>query len=285
LTIISISAFIITLRETMEAALIIGILLAYLSKTGNNKLKKDVWIGTSIAVLFSIIGAIVFESLIGGFEGDTEIIFEGVVMILAASVLSWMIIWMYTNSKTIKLELEKKSKQALSENNKYAFVSIAFIAVFREGIETALFVLGISTNETGSEILLGSLFGIITASIFAALLFRGAIELDIKKFFNTTSVILIVFASGLFSSGIHEFQELGLFGSESSFLNEHLWDSSSFLNDKDGGLGSLIRSLFGYQDKPSPLELIAYLFYWIFVLLAFKKINNQFKTNISYVAS
>ncbi|MCH8908930.1 MAG: FTR1 family protein, partial [Candidatus Heimdallarchaeota archaeon] len=195
----SLAAFFITLRETMEAALIIGILLAYLAKTGNDQFKKDIWIGTVLAIIASIVSAIAFEVFRGGFEGDDEKIFEGIVMILAAAVLTWMIVWMISHSRTLKFELEEKTKIAVSENKKYAMVGIAFISVFREGIETVLFLATILEGEGVVAGLSGALTGILVASVLAVLLFQGSINLDLRKFFNITSVVLILFAAGLFA--------------------------------------------------------------------------------------
>lgn len=275
MTIFSVASFVITLRETMEAAMIVGILLAYLSKTNNDKLKKDVWIGTVLALIASVIGAVIFHLVLGGFEGDTEKLFEGIVMTTAAAVLTWMIVWMFRNAHTLKFELEQKTEVVLSNESRYALMGLAFVSVFREGIETILFLASVGANEGVAAEVFGAISGIIVATTLAALFFRGTVELNIKQFFNTTSVILIFFAAGLFSHGIHEFQELGWFGSESNFWNQVRWDTKDILNDKDDGIGSLIRALFGYQDTPSLLELVAYIMYWVMITLMFVKVNKS----------
>ncbi|MHA2271268.1 MAG: FTR1 family iron permease [Candidatus Hodarchaeales archaeon] len=272
---LSFAAFLITLRETMEAALIVGILLAYLDKTGNFQLKRDVWIGTILAVVASGLAAVLFEVFTNGFEGDTEKLFEGIVMLLAASILTSMILWMFRNAKDIRMGLEEKAQAAISGTKKYAIFSLAFVAVFREGIETVLFLAGVTSNEPTSAVLFSGAIGIIVSIILAVLAFRGAIELNLRQFFNVTSIFLILFAAGLFSHGIHEFQELGWFGAESAPWNEAVWDSSSWLNDKDDGLGALFRALFGYQDKPSLLEIGAYVGYWLGIGAIFLEINKR----------
>ncbi|RMG25582.1 MAG: high-affinity iron transporter, partial [Methanobacteriota archaeon] len=198
----STASFLLVLRETIEAALIVSILLAYLDKTSNIRFKKDIWIGTIIAVIFSMIGAVVFTQFLGGFEGSAEKLFEGIVMVLAASVLSWMIIWMMRNGRFIKQELQEKVDLAMSEEKKYALISLAFISVFREGIETILFIGSISASEDPTGVLLSALIGALVAVALAIGLFRGVINLDLKKFFNVTSIILILFAAGLFAHGI-----------------------------------------------------------------------------------
>lgn len=275
MAIFSVASFVITLRETMEAALIVGILLAYLSKTNNEKLKKDVWIGTAFAVLASIIGAIIFHLALGGFEGDTEKLFEGIVMTTAAAVLTWMIVWMFSNAHTLQFELEQKTNVVLSNESRYALVGLAFVSVFREGIETVLFLTSVGANEGIVAETFGAISGIIIATILAALFFKGTYDLNIKKFFNVTSIILILFAAGLFSHAIHEFQELGYFGEVTNLWNKVRWDTKGILNDKDEGFGSLVRALLGYQDTPSLLEILSYVFYWVMIALMFIRVNKS----------
>ncbi len=277
----SIAAFILTLRETMEAALIVSILLAYLTKTQNHEFKKDVYLGTGLAVALSFVFALLIQVTAGTF-GEVRIfgipfepLFEGTVMIAAALVLTTMIIWMFRHARTIKKELETKVQEALIGTNRYALLSIAFIAVMREGIETVLFLTGVSVAESDAAVVGGGIFGIIIAIALAAGLYRGSLELDLRKFFNITSVLLILFAAGLLSYGVYEFQEIGFFGPKDAFWNVPLWDTSWLLKDNDGGFGTLMRALFGYQDRPSMLELLAYFGYWIGAALAFYKINKM----------
>ncbi|MFX0113280.1 MAG: FTR1 family protein [Candidatus Hodarchaeota archaeon] len=269
------ASFLITLRETMEAALIVGILLAYLEKTGNIKLKRDVWLGTFAAVIASVLAAWLFETFTQGFEGDTEKLFEGTVMLLAVLILTSMILWMFRNAKDIRRDLEEKTQAALTGTKKYALFSLAFVSVFREGIETILFLAGVTTNEPRSAVLFSGAIGIIVSVGLAVAAFRGTIELNLRQFFNLTSVVLALFAAGLFSHGIHEFQELGWFGAETAAWNEPLWNTSGILSDNDDGLGALLRALLGYQDKPSLLELVTYLGYWMVIAMVFLGINRE----------
>ncbi len=275
----SVAAFLLTLRETMEAALIVSILLAYLTKTQNPEFKRDVWMGTGLAIIISIFLAVVIQFTVGSF-GDVVIfglkfepLFEGMVMIVASMILTTMIIWMFKHARTIKDELESKVQEALLGTNRRAILGLAFIAVMREGVETVLFLTGVSAAENPTAVLGGVILGMIMAMLLALGLYQGSIQLDLKKFFNITSVLLIFFAAGLLAQGVHEFQELGLLGPVFAPWNSVLWDTSWLLNDGDGGLGSLARSLFGYQDKPSLVEIIFYFGYWIGAGFAFMRIN------------
>lgn len=276
----SFSAFIIALRETMEAALIVSIVLAYLTKTGNLRFKKHVWVGVFTAIIASVFAAIAFQTLAGGFSGNAEKIFEGFAFTLTAVFLTLMIIWMKKQGRYLEVVLQDKVNVAIDEKSGYSIFLLIFINVFREGIETVLFFVGIGVNEEPSTVFISGSIGIVVTTAFSILLFRGTIKLDLKNFFNYTSIILILFAAGLFAHGMHEFQELEtIFGPMGVGVNTVFLDLSSVLNDKENILGVMLRALFGYQDKPTYLELIAYLGYWLMILLVFMRISKPVPQN------
>lgn len=259
----SVAGFLITMRESIEAALIIGILLTYLSKMGHKELRKDIWLGTIAAILTSVGAAMLFYFVLGGFEQYVEII-EGFAMIIAAIILTWVIIWMMKTGKDMKGKLEDRIEQTISKEKRFGLIFLAFISVFREGIETVLFMVGVITVETNVwAIIWSSIAGIAVSVVIGIALFWSGQKINLKYFFNITSVILIIFAAGLFAHGLHEFQEIGWFGSEDFFLQRTVWDMSAFLNDKTTELGKFLRALIGYQDKPTWLELISYVTYII----------------------
>ena len=168
------SALLITLREGLEAALIIGIILAFLASTGNRKWFKQVWLGTGAAISTSIIvGAILFIT-VGAFEDRAEKIFEGSAMLLAAIVLTWMIFWMRKQAANIKGQLHNEIEGAISSGSSLALMGLAFIAVLREGIETALFLFA-ATRTTDSTLLsvVGGLIGLVIAIAIGYLVYRG----------------------------------------------------------------------------------------------------------------
>ncbi|MBK5114619.1 MAG: FTR1 family protein [Candidatus Heimdallarchaeota archaeon] len=249
------------MRESIEAALIIGILLTYLSKVGHKELRKDIWLGTIAAILTSVGAAMLFYFVLGGFEQYEKII-EGFAMIIAAIILTWVIIWMMKTGKDIKGKLEDRIEQTISKEKRFGLIFLAFISVFREGIETVLFMVGVVTVETNVWAIIGSsIAGIAVSVVIGIALFWSGQKINLKYFFNITSIILIIFAAGLFAHGLHEFQEIGWFGSEDFFLQRTVWDMSAFLNDKTTELGKFLRALVGYQDKPTWLELISYVTY------------------------
>jgi len=257
----SVAGFLIIMRESIEAALIIGILLTYLTKVGHKELRKDIWLGTIAAILTSVGAAMLFYFVLGGFEQYEEII-EGFAMIIAAIILAWVIIWMLKTGKDMKGKLEDRIELTISKEKRFGLIFLAFISVLREGIETVLFMVGVVTVETNVwAIIWSSIAGIAVSVVIGIALFWSGQKINLKHFFNITSVILIIFAAGLFAHGLHEFQEIGWFGSEDFFLQRIVWDTSTILNDKTMELGKFLRALVGYQDKPTWLELISYVTY------------------------
>jgi len=257
----SVAGFLITMRESIEAALIIGILLTYLSKVGHKELRKDIWLGTIAAILTSVGAAMLFYFVLGEFEQYVEII-EGFAMIIAAIILTWVIIWMMKTGKDMKGKLEDRIELTISKEKRFGLIFLAFISVLREGIETVLFMVGVVTVEDNVwAIIWSSIAGIAVSVVIGIALFWSGQRINLKHFFNITSVILIIFAAGLFAHGLHEFQEIGWFGSEDFFLQRIVWDTSAILNDKTMELGKFLRALVGYQDKPTWLELISYVTY------------------------
>jgi high-affinity iron transporter len=273
-----IAEFIITFRETLEAALIIGIILAYLLKTKQTKYNNLVYIGVGSAVVASVIGAFLFNTLAGGFEGTTEQIFEGIAMLFASFLITLMILWMM-KQKHIILDLHKKVSKEIKERHKFGLFFLVFISVFREGIETVIFLGAASFASTEGTSFIGSLLGIIAAIALGYFIFVASKRVNIKKFFNVTSVLLILFAAGLVAHGVHEFQEAKIIPT----VIEHVWDINPeaprsaegiypFLHEK-GSFGSILKGLFGYNGNPSLIEVLSYVAYLIFIIILWKNIE------------
>ena len=252
----------ITFRETLEAALIVGILYTFISKTGKMHLKASIQGGVFAALAASVVFAIVFQILLGGFSGKAEEIFEGTVMILAAVLLSTMIVWMARN-KNVSESLENQASAVMDSNKNVAqglFV-LAFLSVFREGIETVLFLYGIYIKDGGLS-LVTSLIGVLIAIFLGYAIFIQGKKVPLKTFFNVTSILLIFVAAGLVAYGIHEFEEAGLI-----YYPGPIWDVNPALNldgsypllHEKGGIGVFAKGLFGWNGNPSAIEVMAYL--------------------------
>jgi high-affinity iron transporter len=258
------AAFVIALREGIEAALIVSILLAYLKQLGRQDRAHIVWWGTALALAISVaVGTTIFI-IDAEFEGTAEELFEGLATLTAVGVLTWMIFWMRRQGARIKADLQSKVDTALVAGG-IALAAIAFFAVLREGIETALFLFAAAQGtavETGgiAAQLVGGALGLGLAIVLGVLLYRGGIRMNLRTFFKATGLILIVIAAGLFGFGVHELQEAGWF----PFLEGVAFDVTSTLPD-ESGVGAILRGLLGYNADPSTLEVIAWFSYLLIV--------------------
>jgi len=257
------ASFLLTLREGLEAALIIGVLLGTLNKLAQPEYRKTVWFGAGLATIISGLAGFALNLLGARFEGRAEEIFEGIAMLLAAVILTWVILWMGRQSRDINERLKFNIKTAVSNRSSLALFALSFLAVIREGIELAFFLTAVSLDTDGFGVLIGAGLGLVTAVVIAVLLYRSLITLDLSRFFQVTSIILVIFAAGLVAHGVHEFNEAGLIPSGI----EHLWDINHILDEKSI-LGELLKTLVGYNGNPSLSEVIAYLLYFVIISVA-----------------
>ena len=268
---------IIVFREVLEASLIVGILFTYLNKTGQQTAIIKLWQGVVVALATSLIGSLLFQKLAGGFQGQAEKLFEGFVMIIAAFILGTMIIWMAKN-RNIADELEEKASNALeSKNLGYGIFALAFISVFREGIETILFLYGIMIKQGGLSIMLSLSGGFLGIGLGYMIFVQGR-KVPLKTFFNVSSILLIFVAAGMFAYGVHELESAGLIPDYG-----RIWDinppklpdgSYPMLHDK-GYVGSLFKGLLGYNGDPSLIELLAWLLTVSGLGLMWKKVSTN----------
>ena len=258
-------SLLITLREGLEAALIVGIILAYLSRTNNRQAFKPVWLGTAAAVVVSLIAGAVIYTVAGEFSGRGEQIFEGIAMLLAVGVLTWMVFWMRKQAINIKGELQAQIQTALTSGSSFGLASIAFLAVVREGIETVLFLFAATTTaESVVSSTVGGSLGLVIAVVIGYGIYKGTANLNLRTFFNATGLVLIMFAAGLFAHGIHEFNEAGIIPN----IVEHVYDINSVFPEQ-ATPGRFLTALFGYNGNPSLTELIGYLVYLVLALTAY----------------
>jgi high-affinity iron transporter len=258
------------LREGVEAALIVSIILAYLARTGNQRRFGRIWLGTAAAIALSAgVGAVLWVS-IGGLTSPAEEYFEGSAMLLAAVVVTWMLFWMRRTAANIKGELQAGVDRALTDGSVWALAILAFTAVIREGIETALFLLGQATAATtehagAASTLAGALIGTLIAALLGYGFYRGARVINLARFFRWTGVALIFIAGGLISRAAHELIDAGLIG----FGTSAAFDISAVLPSEPGGgnlLGQVLRAVFGYSSTPEWTTLVTWLVYVASVL-------------------
>jgi len=268
--------YLLSLREGLEAALIIGIVLGAVSKIHRTDLAPAVWLGTLSAVVISILTAIILTSFGMSLEEKAEQIFEGVTMLIAAGILTWMIFWMGKQARFLKSELENGVNKAAASTGKRAVFWLAFLAVVREGVELAIFITAafFASNQAETstnliQILAGTILGLGTAVLLGYTIFATSVRLDLRRFFQVTGILLILFAAGLVAHGVHEFNEVGWIPG----VVEHVWDVNMIL-DENSIAGQLLKTLFGYNGNPSLTEMITY-FVYIAVVTVFWRRDNR----------
>ena len=259
------------LREGVEAALIVSIILAYLVRTGNARHFGKIWLGTGAAVAVSLAVGIILFLTIGGFSEPAEQIFEGIAMVVAAGVVTWMLFWMRRQAASVKNDLHSSVDRVLTEGSVWGLTFLAFTAVIREGIETSLFLLGQTQAAARAEggatsTLLGALIGLAIAVVIGYGFYRGARVVNLRTFFQWTGVALIFIAAGLLSHGVHEFIEVAEFYGSTLPLSATAFDISGVLPHEGNLLGEMLRAIFGYTATPEWLTLLSWGLYLAVVL-------------------
>ena len=300
----------IMFREVLEASLIIGILYTYLKKSGNDSSLKMLWSGVLSAVFISVLASFLFQIFADGFDGKEGKIFEGIVMIVASIVLTTMIIWMAQN-KNISEDLKNKAKESLSSGFQYGIFTLAFVAVFREGVEIILFLYAIGIKDGISVIpsIIGSLLGLFAGYA----IFIQGVKIPLKKFFNVTSVFLIFVAAGMLTYGVHELESGGVipyFGGNTKIEEDkiiatrmngdskifeldkqkkakkwasRIWNINPSKNDDGsypafhdkGAIGGILKGFFGYNGDPSLIEFITWILSIIGLNYLYQKIGRR----------
>ncbi len=264
------------LREGVEAALIVSIILAYLARTGNRRYFGWIWLGTGAAVLLSLLAGLALYLTVGGLEEPYEQIFEGLTMLLAASVVTWMLFWMRRQAALVKGELQAALDRALSEGTVLGLVILAFTAVIREGLETALFLVGLATSAEGAAtgVMAGAVVGLVSAALLGAGLYRGARRVNLRTFFRWTGIGLIFIAAGLLSGAVHEFIEIGWItvGTGPAFDVSSVLPHKAIEGAPDGlplVAGQFLRALLGYSSRPEVATVVVWVVYVVVTLALF----------------
>jgi len=254
-------------REGLEATLVVIIILLYLKKTNQRGYNKYVYFGSIIAIFSSIAFAFIFSMVFGGFTGTLEEVFEGATFIISGIFIVTLVLWVSKEGPKMRKHLEEKMEQSIERQKAFSISILTFIIIIREGIELVLLLTG--TASIGSinqmTIVIGSIIGIGISVIIGLLTFYGIKSIDLSKFFKATNIILILFAAGLVTYGIHEFIEAGIINP----IIEEVWNIKHILPETfpDGNpatpewleiIGSLLKALFGYNANPSLLEVIIY---------------------------
>jgi high-affinity iron transporter len=259
------SNYLIGLREGLEASLVVCILIAYLVKTGRRDALRPIWIGIGVAVALALGFGCALEF------GSQELTFEaqealgGSLSVLAVGLVTWMVFWMRRTARHLKSELHGKLDAALQMGTA-ALVATAFLAVGREGLETALFVWA-SVHAAGDGTprpLVGAALGIATAVFLGWLFYRGALRINLAKFFTWTGGMLVVVAAGVLAYGFHDLQEADWLPG----LTNKAFDISGAI-PPDSWYGTLLKGVFNFQPDPTVLQVTVWLLYLIPTLALF----------------
>lgn len=249
-------AYLIILREGIEAALIVGIVASYLKQTGRQRYMRSVWLGVVLAIVICTALGFGLALTTSEFPERAQALFEGAVAILATGVLTAMVFWMKRAARSIKAEVHGSIEAALGgdDGGAMALVVMAFFAVGREGVESAFFLLATIQQNQGYGAPLGALLGVLSAVAFGAAVTYGGYKLDLRRFFRWTSVLIVFVAAGLLAGALRSFHEAGLWNG----LQEQAFDLGGVIPG-DGVLGVLLTGLLGYQDAPSVGAVAVYL--------------------------
>jgi high-affinity iron transporter len=259
------AAFVTLLREGFEATLLIAIVLAYLVKIGHKEDFRQVWYGVGAAVAVSLIAAGALFLTAGELEGKAEYIFEGTAMWVAVGFLTYMVLWMRRQSRTVAQSIRRGVDIAIEKGSRLALMSLVFVMVLREGVETGLFIFGITQTSTPLQVAIGAVLGIAAAVALGYVVYAGGKRINLGAFFKITGVLLILVAAGLLAHGVAEFQEAGL-------LPElfPLWNVSGAPVVGEGAfVGELLTAFFGWDPEANFLEFIAWAAYLLAVGFAF----------------
>ena len=281
------ATFAIGLREGLEAALVVGILVAYLVKSERGDVLPRLWLGIGLAIGLSLGFGFVLTFGAETLSFQAQEILGGSLSILAVALVTWMVFWMQRAARGLRGELESGMARALATGGLWGIIVIGFISVAREGIETALFLWSI-VRSFGStpEALIGAVAGLLVAVVLGFLIYRGLVKVNLRVFFTVTSVVLIIVAAGVLAYGVHDLQEAGVL--PGPYTSAAPIDPSTGavavglagfpfgwafqigeLLPPDGALAALLKGTIGLTPEMSWLELIAWAIYLVVVMTVF----------------
>lgn len=251
-------SFLVTFREGVEIALVVAIVLGYLGRTGNRDRFGAVWAGVVAAAAVSVAFGALLHYTAAGLSGAALEAFEGITMLAAVAVLTWMVFWMRRQATTIGRALRDEVDVAVAGGSLVALVGLAFSAVIREGFETVLFLFAGSTaaNDDALGFVSGGVLGFILAGAVGAVIYQGAHRLPVRRFFAVSGVVVLILAAGLLSNGLAELMESGLIPR----LGGRPWDTDAILSTTDG-VGRFMHTLLGYDSAPTIGQIAAYFTY------------------------
>lgn len=245
------AAFVLFLREGLEASLIVSILFAALHQLGQTRHMRAVWIGVGLAVAAALVGGAALYATVREYDGSTfQTVFETITYLVAVVLLTTMTFWMQKHSRTLKKEITEK---ATSASSGFALGLLAFTTVGREGLESAVFTLAFAFQTNGLLLVAGALLGILASVVLCFMIYRLGYRLDYRIFFRVMGIVLLFFAAGLLGDAVQNMQELGWI----TLGTTPLWNTAHILSE-ESTVGDLLHGLLGYADAPTVLQGLFY---------------------------
>jgi high-affinity iron transporter len=252
-----IPTFVIGLREGLEASLIVGIIAAFLIQRGERRALGPMWVGVGIAISLCVAIAIVLEVVGGSLPLRQRETMEGILALVAVAGVTYMVVWMRRHSRELKRTLESSAEGALLRGSVWALVGIAFFAVIREGLETAIFMLAAFDSVTDPFAAgIGAVLGVALALVLGYAIYRGGVRINLSRFFKVTGFVLVLVAGGLLATAVHEVAEAGVVTAMQQSVADLSW-----LVEPGTVHASLLTGMLGVQPVPTVAEVLVWLVY------------------------
>jgi high-affinity iron transporter len=262
------ATLVVVFRETLEAGLIVGIILTVLHRLRAMRYAPHVWGSSAAAVGLSLAAGWLLGVATEATRGQWEQAIEGVISLVACVVLTHMVFWMARQARRIRPEIETRVEAAVTRHELVTMLLLPFVAVLREGAETVLFLQAVAIQSGGAASWAGGLLGGGLAAAVTAAIFVGGRRIPLKPLFHWSGWLLLLMAAGMLAYGIHELEELGWIPQ----LVYPVWNINHLLNEK-AGVGSFLKALFGYNGNPSLTEVLAYVAYLVLIARALRRLE------------
>ena len=255
--------FVIGLREGLEAALIVGIVAAFLAQRGRRDALRLVWLGIALAIGACVLFALALQLFSSSLPQQQQEMLETAISVVAVFIVTYMIVWMRRNSRHLKSDLETAASSALATGTAWALIGMAVLAVLREGFETSVFLLA-AFNASGSPLAagLGAVIGVVVAVAIGWGIFHGGVRINLARFFRITGVVLVFVAAGLVASAIHTAHEAGWITFGQGQVADLTW-----LMPPGSIVSALITGVLGIQPRPTAIEFVGWLLFLVPMLL------------------
>jgi high-affinity iron transporter len=257
--------FLIALREGVEAALVVAIVLAFVRRQAPER-ARAVWFGTAAALVVATAVGVVLHATLDGLEGTARLRTFAAICVFAAGLLTWMVFWMRAHARSLRGDLEGRAGAALATGSSLGLALVAFAAVAREGLETALFLLSTTTAADGGQLATGTVLGLVAAAVVGVAVYKGSSRVDLRRFFLVTGALIMLFAAGLLDRAVQLAQASGDLGT----ANDAAYDLTRFswLTIQTQS-GRFLAGILGWDPRPSIEQVGVYVAFLVPVAILY----------------